>query len=61
MPAIKKKKKNLLAIFEKEIKNPNYQKLTYGLNQERKSSRSFTWVLIGLPTSLDVESFKFLS
>ena len=60
MPAIKKKK-NLPAIFEKEIKNPNYQKRIWGLNQERKSSRSFTWVMIGLPTSLDSESFKFLS
>ena len=45
-----------LAILKKEkekIKNPNYQERTYGLTQERKSSRSFTWILIRLPTSLD--------
>ena len=60
LPAIFFKKKSLPAIFEEEIKNPNYQKRTCGLNQARKSSRSFTWVLIGLPSSLDAESFKFL-
>ena len=53
----KKKKKNLPAIFEKEIKNPNYQNHTCCLNQERKSSISFTWVLIGQLSSLDAESF----
>ena len=45
-----------LAILKKEkekIKNPNYQERTYDLTQERKSSRSFTWILIRLPTSLD--------
>ena len=42
---------------KKKFKNPNYQEHTYGLTQERKSSRSFTWILIRLPTSLDVESF----
>ena len=48
-----KKKKNIYiyiylpAIFEKEIKNPNYQNRTSCLNQEIKSSISFTWVLIG--------------
>ena len=47
----------LPAIFEKEIKNPNYQNRTSCLNQEIKSSISFTWVLIGLPSSLDAESF----
>ena len=51
------KKKNLPAIFEKEIKNPNYQNHTCCLNQERKSSISFTWVLIGQLSSLDAESF----
>ena len=61
---IKKKKKiyiyiyiYLPAIFEKEIKNPNYQNRTSCLNQEIKSSISFTWVLIGLPSYLDAESF----
>ena len=47
----------LPAIFEKEIKNPNYQNRTSCLNQEIKSSISFTWVLIGLPSSLDAKSF----
>ena len=55
------KKKNIYiyipAIFEKEIKNPNYQNRTSCLNQEIKSSISFTWVLIRLPSSLDAESF----
>ena len=46
LPAIKKK--NLSAIFEKEIKNPNYQKRTYCLNIlhmgfDRAANFSWCW------------------